>query len=219
MISHKHKFIFIHAPKTAGNSIQNHLQHYSEDVIIMNKGQKIYNKRNETHLDRFDLKSSDKKIKINKHTTLNAYYNTWRKKYGCIEDFFKFGTVRNPWDRAISNYFFKGTDHCRAAGASQKYKSFNKKRFINSLRKCSCTDFFYVKKYDRYKLDYIIRFETLQQDFNTVCDQIGIPQQQLPHANESKHKHYTEYYDEETRSIVAERYAKDIECFGYKFGE
>jgi len=207
VISHKYKFIFIHAPKTAGNSIQNLLQNYSEDKIVITKKQATHNTESKSHLDRFGLISSDKKLKIHKHTTLNEYYDTWRKKYGSIEDFFKFGATRNPWDRAISFYFWQG------------HKSFDKKIFINNLIQGSCADYFYVKKYNDHKLDYVIRFENLQEDFDIVCDKIGIPKQQLPHANKSKHKHYTEYYDDETRQIVAEKYAKDIEYFGYEFGE
>ena len=150
------------------------------------------------------------------------YDNKWK-------DYFKFTIVRNPWDRLVSCWlnkfnlknskpnFYKKLDL-----DNTKFVDF--KEFISKIAEKN--NITLDKHWTLYhnlipvtNIDFIGKFENLQVDFNIICDKIGIPRQKLPHKNKSKHKHYTEYYDDETREIVAEKYAKDIEYFGYEFGE
>ncbi|MEE2975632.1 MAG: sulfotransferase family 2 domain-containing protein [Thermodesulfobacteriota bacterium] len=132
------------------------------------------------------------------------------------KDYFTWTMVRNPWDRLVSAYINK---------ASKKYGPWSK------FENLTFSDFIYNKEGIENShtciqntqippdIDFIGKYENFQEDFDIICDKIGIPRHELPHKNASKHKHYTEYYDDETRQIVAEKYAKDIEYFGYKFGE
>ena len=164
---------------------------------------------------------------------------------GNSEDYFKFTFVRNPWDKMVSWYHYhkrrkwdfdswpwdKNNPPEFKEFIKQIYdESFDWKTLWKGRRGKSTYDqkvplrvsnsyMWLVDENGKLLADFIGRFENLQEDFDIVCDKIGIPQQKLPHKNKSKHKHYTEYYDDETREIVAEKYAKDIEYFGYKFGE
>lgn len=172
------------------------------------------NKTGGTSISKFLINETKPKCK---HCTILDY----KKMYGnYFDSYFKFTIVRNPWDRLLSQYFFRvGDDSQRGFLCRRKNTSF--KEFLQNPFPIGHVQQFssISNKNEDVLVDFIGKFENLQQDFNTICDKIGFPRQQLPHKNKTKHKHYTEYYDDETKQIVAEKYAKDIEYFGYKFGE
>lgn len=195
MINHKHKFIFLHIPKTGGRSIEN---------IFLSK--KILHDE------------SLYPIISNPHHSLSEYTEMVN-----INNYFKFTFIRNPFDRILSEYFYIK----KRNGCLWTMEMFNKKcptfkKFITNGGLECCWKWHANNQYEMvynqdHKLNFIGRYENFQNDFNTICDKIGIPRQQLPHINKSEHKHYTEYYDDETKQIVAEKFAKDIEFFGYEF--
>lgn len=150
-----------------------------------------------------------------KHTTRHLPASTIRRRVGedVWSEYFKFAFVRNPFEKIVSQYHYnRGKFGFKDSTFKEYIKAWNEGERISTFPQFNL---YYIDE----KLDFIGRFETLQQDFDTVCDNIGISRQQLPHFNKSKHNHYTEYYDDETQDIVAEKYAKDIEHFGYEFGE
>ena len=194
MISDKHKFIFIHIPKCGGNSIGS------------------------SHYTGFGHNLRQKNFK---------YFKDTERKHTAQ---FTFTFVRNPWDRLVSSYFYlKNGGNCKEDKTDFENFFIHYSSFEDML--LNWNDIFYNQIHfkpqwewicdddENIIVDYVGRVENFQEDFNIVCDKIGIPRQQLPHKNKSKHKYYTEYYDDETKQIVAEKYAKDIEYFGYEFGE
>ena len=66
-------------------------------------------------------------------------------------------------------------------------------------------------------VDFIGRFENFSEDLHTVAMKAGIQLGGITHTNVSVHRHYSTYYTSELEKIVRERFARDIEYFGYDF--
>lgn len=195
MIINNKKILFIHVPKTGGSTI------------------------------RFILKKKYPSAKIIsdqwKHSSINDYI---KEGYN-IDDYFKFAFVRNPWDRLLSNYFFRIQLLQSEVTASVRFRDWvinSKTRKGHSFLDTGemyKTQLSYMTLNKTQKVDFIGRYENLQQDWNFICDQLQIKKQKLPHKNKSSHSSYMNYYSEDTVNIVGEYFKEDVENFGYKFGE
>ncbi len=200
MISFQKRFLFIHIPKTAGNSIQSILRDYSEDELVALRSE-------QDGIERFGLRNP--KYKIKKHSTLAEYKAALGEaQFGGL---YKFTCVRNPWDRMVSLYFTP----------TQEMGAWDRKKFRKVISKAlSVAEYLQLDKGERDPFDnadYVMRFENLADDFRTVCGALGISPTTLPQYNRSSREHYSKYYDDELRELVRTRFAAEVERFGYTF--
>lgn len=192
VISDKYKCIFIHNNKAAGTSIEHVLRPVS-----------LFKKHYITAYQIRDFVGRDR----------------WNK-------YFKFMIVRNPWDKMVSLYHYR--KKIDMIPSSMTFSSFihnldslpnNRGRKINKVRTSNqlgyCTD-----KDGSIMVDYIGRFEKLDKSWRYICNQINF-KKKLPHMKSGKKKnkkmHYSTYYDDAMRDVIADRFSRDIEHFGYSF--
>jgi len=173
---------------------------------------------------------------INDHRPLWQYELTYNQNE--FESYFKFGFVRNPWDRLVSAFYYlqNGSHYIsqhdikwskNTLGAYKTFKSFVKGWLSeqNIMKSLQEQVWHFAPQYSylcdplgHLKLDFIGRYENLQADYEQIRQQLGIGTA-LPHENQSRKTAlpYQEEYDEEMRQIVAKVYQTDIELFGYEY--
>lgn len=138
------------------------------------------------------------------------------------DDFYKFAFVRNPWDRMLScwcdtryvnkNTSSEMTEQTPFRDFVKSYSGANMWLEPNKHMQMQQAAFMGVD------MDYIGRLESAHAGFSTVCDALGVQKpEQMLQKNVTDHKHYSTYYDDETREIVSEIYKDDIVRFGYEF--
>lgn len=186
LISHKHKFIFIHIQKTAGTSISSALNPFCEESYPSLK-----------HWSAFKIK----------------------KKFGSDiwNEYFKFTFIRNPYERLLSWYNMidksrnisnPNSFHSYIQNNIHSFSSFimeNKKVNINELPPQKISQFQKISENKSVIVDFIGRYENLNEDFIYICKKLNIPEIILPHINKFDHDHYMNCY---TKEMINE-----VNCF------
>ena len=73
------------------------------------------------------------------------------------------------------------------------------------------------------RVDFVGRYENLEQDFAEVARRIGLPSSlvlprlQAVSRPAGSRDSYRAYYTEETRRVVGDRFGNDVELFQYRF--
>ena len=147
-----------------------------------------------------------------RHKTLYDCKKILENDERTLDDFFKFGFVRNPYHRIASgvlNHPMRGQD---VANFSHFIKENQNMLHEWVVTKPMHT---FLEIDGKMGVDFVGRFENIKNDWAEVCRRLG-KDPYLPHANAGrKHPPYDELYDDESRAIIAEHCKRDFEIFGY----
>jgi hypothetical protein len=223
IISHTHRFIFIKSTKTAGTSIEAALsQHCTGDDVVTELGDYKHNRDEDGNWIHRAMNSAG----FDQEEPARSV----RDKLGeqVWNGYFKFSIARNPWDRAVSSFSWHNRRGTKPQGLIQKLGLARDE--VKAMRP-AFADFVRndLKTNDRFYIidgelcvDYVIRYERLQEGYDEVCRRIGIPSRALPKLKSgirNSSRHYSEYFDAESREAVRQRHENDLRLFGYTFEE
>ncbi|MEO0368193.1 MAG: sulfotransferase family 2 domain-containing protein, partial [Pseudomonadota bacterium] len=167
-----------------------------------------------------------RKILRQSHHRLDVPMGLWLEfNVEDYQDYFKFAFARNPWDRMVSCWLEKV---CKKNyfGLHENKLLEARNNFLYFLRWVESKDLNQADQHLRLQtalfpiehLDFLGRMETFAKDMARVIERLEIEREEIPKLNTSPPRtHYRDYYNDETRDLVASFYAQDIELLGYEF--
>jgi len=140
------------------------------------------------------------------------------------ERFFKFAFVRNPWDHAVSDYYWRWRK--KAPGRHFSFKEFlhllSDPQAVDpdGIRPQIITNWSVYTIDDQIVSDFIGKFENLNNDLRHISSKIGVDLvsdiKNLKSNSRDKSSTLRSHYDEESVELVRKIYRKEIEAFNYQ---
>jgi hypothetical protein len=218
VISHRYKFIYFGLPKVASRSFYN--------LFVVN------------HAQDFDIEWSEKRGGFDEAIAAYPDYfrfafvrNPWSRIVSCYESKIADNVIGK---RARILSFYKGLKGGEAFADFVNWLCGDEGRDEIADRHWLSQHVFLYGDDGRALCDFVGRYENLDTDWAAVCEKIGMPLLPLEQkgfvsaegaarspvkagGSEIKVHDTHDYYDEKLCMMIAERYARDIEVFGYAF--
>lgn len=238
IVCHSHQFIFVKPRKVAGTTIELKLS------SLLNAGDLATPIEPEEEILR-ECRPGVIVAKIKKnrnfcisaslrdHSTLQKAYSILGKK---VKNYMVVSACRNPWDRAVSQFFWSYRKR-NILDCDFEFQKNEFKRFTKKYGPKTWLDQFYGRKRQRrlnsshlYSLnnkivsDFMIRFESLEKDILALVRTFKLPSQYNAKLFDTKSvfrpqysKKWQKFYDDETIELVAKCCADEIKYFNYNF--
>lgn len=220
LLSHRHGYLFVHLAKTGGTSVRAALsrQLWREPYALR------------TWLAQQLSASTGHRIgaRIPRHAAAVAAREMLPPDV--FASLFKFAFVRNPWDRVVSSYSHFQREY-PAELSKQKIETFEqfvgylletpperaeRPAMLRALQRPQLESLVGVQ--GELLVDFVGRYERLEEDFSAILEQIPLPHIALPHKRKSQRSaDYRASYSDELADRVAQHFADDIRSFQYSF--
>ncbi len=217
LISYSRNFLFVHIAKTGGTSIRAALRRYrwggwyGVPLWLASQANQMTRPRHKLGL------------KFPRHAKAIAAKEMLPEIV--YRDLFKFVMVRNPWDLQVSSYHHIQRERPTVLQGVNGFGDFLRLKFDPDRPYDYMLDTsaelqheYVVDLQGRVIVDFIGRYERLEEDFVTICRHIGIPAPTLPHLRKARERDdYRRYYTDELAELVARHYHRDLETLDYRF--
>jgi len=200
-INHAEKFVFVAVPKTATTTIQ----------IYLNQP-KVCDPGKHPHF-------------------MEKYHYSYRwilNDHPEATDYFSFGFTRNPWDRMVSSWIEFTSDKGQLDVWSRDLTEFrNFEDFVLNFSNTRWAQEIHFQPASWYlgcateQVDFIGRYENLNEDFRTVLSKLGRPVFDIVSTRKfrktNRDSNYHSYYTDKMVEIVGSHFHDDIINFGYTY--
>ncbi|MEX0853106.1 MAG: sulfotransferase family 2 domain-containing protein [Bauldia sp.] len=208
MLCHAYRTILVHVPKTAGQSIE---------MVFLGKLNLVWEERAPLLLQpNRDPTRGPPRLA---HLYASEYVGLGHVRPETFASYFKFGVVRNPWARAVSEYKFA----YRPRGVP--FRAFlgeviGRRRGVVEARHIDPQVQFLCAADGTRMVDRVLRYESLASEFAEVSQAIFGEAHSLPMRNVSRDRtDYRVFYDDDSRQFIAKAYRDDVRTFGYEFDD